>query len=85
MILAAGDLVIASGINLVSLSIAVGVANALLLPIILGFVYRLACTELPERHRLNGGYAVIVGLVFLITARFGFYPGSSVYWDDRYL
>jgi hypothetical protein len=48
--LAAGDLVIASGINLVSLSIGVGVANALLFPIALGFVYRLACTELPELH-----------------------------------
>jgi hypothetical protein len=47
--LAAGDLVIASGINLVSLSIGVGVANALLFPIALGFVYRLA-TELPELH-----------------------------------
>jgi hypothetical protein len=66
VILAAGCLVVASGINLVRLSIGVGVANALLLPIVLGFVYRLACTELPEPHRLKGGYAVIVGVVFLI-------------------
>jgi hypothetical protein len=71
--LAAGDLVIASGINLVSLSIGLGVANALLLPIVLAFVYRLACTELPEPHSVEGGYAVIAGLVFLITDRFGFY------------
>ena len=75
VILAAGGLVVASGINLVRLSIGVGVANALLLPIVLGFVYRLACTELPEPHRLTGGYAVIVGVVFLITAGFGFYAG----------
>ncbi|MGC1577471.1 MAG: hypothetical protein WA813_15390 [Beijerinckiaceae bacterium] len=75
MILAAGCLVVASGINLVRLSIGVGVANALLLPIVLGFVYRLACTELPEPHRLKGGYAVIVGVVFLITGGFGFYAG----------
>ncbi len=53
VMLAAGDLVVASAINLVRLSIGVGVANALLLPTVLGFVYRLACTELPEPHRLK--------------------------------
>ncbi len=75
VILALGGIVVASGVNPVRLSIAAGVVNALLLPIVLGFVYRLARRELPEPLRLKGGYAVAVGLVFLITAGFGLYSG----------
>jgi len=68
----AGALV-ASGVNLVDLSVAVEVMNALLLPIVLGFLYMLAVKALPEQHRLRGWYAVIVAVLILATAGFGVY------------
>ena len=63
--------VVVSGINLVRLSVAVEVMNALLLPVVLGFLFLLARTSLPASHRLSGGYAVLVGGVLLITSGFG--------------
>jgi Mn2+/Fe2+ NRAMP family transporter len=63
--------VVVSGINLVRLSVAVEVMNALLLPVVLGFLFLLARTSLPAPHRLSGGYAVLVGGVLLITSGFG--------------
>ena len=74
--LIAGGTFVASGINLVSLSIGVQVMNALLLPIVLGFLYLLA-RRLPEPYRLKGGYAVVVALVIVLTAGFGVYGGLS--------
>ena len=44
--LVAGGVVVASGVNLVDLSVAVEVMNALLLPIVLGFLYLLALKAL---------------------------------------
>ncbi|HUO79631.1 MAG TPA: divalent metal cation transporter [Steroidobacteraceae bacterium] len=68
--LAAGALLVTSGVNLVELSVAVQVMNALLLPIVLGFLYLLA-RRLPPPHRLGGRYAALVGLTILLTAGFG--------------
>jgi Mn2+/Fe2+ NRAMP family transporter len=70
-----GGLLVASGINLVHLSIATGVINALLLPVILGFLYLLAQRALPDPYRLKGLYAKVVALLFLTTAGFGLYAG----------
>ena len=72
--LAVGGLLVASGANLVSLSVGVQVMNALLLPIVLGFLYVLA-RRLPEPHRLSGGYAVIVAFVIALTVGFAVYAG----------
>ena len=66
---------VASGVNLVRLSIATGVVNALLLPVVLGFLYLLAVKALPKPHRLKGRYAKIVALMFLVTAGLGLYAG----------
>jgi NRAMP (natural resistance-associated macrophage protein)-like metal ion transporter len=77
--LVAGALLIVSGINLVSLSVGVQVMNALLLPIVLGFLYLLA-RRLPEPHRLRGGYAVIVAIVIAAAVVFGVYSGISGLW-----
>jgi hypothetical protein len=70
-----GGLLVASGVNLVSLSVAVEVVNALLLPVVLGFLFLLARKALPEEHRLRGAYAWIAGLVMLLTAGFGVFSG----------
>jgi NRAMP (natural resistance-associated macrophage protein)-like metal ion transporter len=74
--LVAGALLVVSGVNLVSLSVGVQVMNALLLPIVLGFLYLLA-RRLPEPHRLSGVYAVIVAFVIAASVRFGVYAGIS--------
>ena len=72
-------LVVGSGVNLVSLSIGVQVMNALLLPIVLGFLYLLA-RRLPPPHRLSGAYAVLSGAIILATVAFGVYAGLAGLW-----
>lgn len=74
-VLIAAAVVVEAGVNLVSLSVAVEVMNALLLPIVMGFLFMLARTALPHPYRLSGAYAWLVGAVFLITAGFGLYAG----------
>ncbi|MBI5448294.1 MAG: divalent metal cation transporter [Gammaproteobacteria bacterium] len=68
-------IIVASGLNLVDLSIAVEVMNALLLPIVLGFLYMLAWKALPDSHRLKGPYALFTGIVLGVTALFGLVSG----------
>ncbi len=76
MLVASGVLVV-SGINLVDLTIAAGVLNALLLPLVLSLLYCLARTALPEPLRLRGAYAALVALAFLIVAGVGLYAGIA--------
>lgn len=75
VMLVAGGVLVCSGINLIHLSIATGVINALLLPVVLGFLYSLARTELPAALRLQGTYAIIVAVLFIVTAGVGLYAG----------
>ena len=75
LILIIGAVIVTSGVNLVNLSVAVNVMNALLLPIVLGFLFLLACKSLPEQYRLKGFYGWFVGVILLMTAAFGLYAG----------
>jgi Mn2+/Fe2+ NRAMP family transporter len=75
--LIAGGLLVASGVNLVNLSIAVEVMNALLLPIVLGFLYLLGLKALPDPYRGKGVYAWVLGAIVVVTAGFGVYAGIS--------
>ena len=68
--------VVASGANLVKLGVGVQVMNALLLPIVLGFLYLLA-RRLPRTYRLKGVYAGIVAVVILVTVVLGVYAGVA--------
>jgi Mn2+/Fe2+ NRAMP family transporter len=77
LLLILSALLVGSGIPLVSLSVAVEVLNALLLPIVLGFLYQLARRALPPEYRLRGWYAGLVGFIILITAAFGLYAAVS--------
>jgi NRAMP (natural resistance-associated macrophage protein)-like metal ion transporter len=70
-----GGVVVASGINIVKLSVAVNVMNAFLLPIVLGFLFVLAWKALPENYRLKGWYAGFLGIVLGVTALFGLFAG----------
>jgi hypothetical protein len=57
--------------NLVSLSIAVQVMNALLLPLVLGFLVALAIKALPPEHRLRGVYLWVVAGTAILTTGLG--------------
>jgi len=73
LILAAGGGLVASGVNLIRLSIAMGVVNALLLPVALGFLFQLARTKLADPLRLKGVYAATAGTIFFCAAAMGVY------------
>ena len=75
--LIAGGILVASGVNLVDLSVAVEVMNALLLPIVLGFLYLLGLKTLPKEHQLGPVYRYVVGAIVVITAGFGVYAGLT--------
>ncbi|HUW80177.1 MAG TPA: divalent metal cation transporter, partial [Acidocella sp.] len=61
--------------NLISLNVGVEVMNALLLPLVLGFLVRLSIVALPEAHRLKGKYMYVVIGVCVITCAFGVLGG----------
>ncbi|MBU6437550.1 MAG: divalent metal cation transporter, partial [Betaproteobacteria bacterium] len=75
LILVLGGALVASGVDLVRLSVAVQVMNALLLPVVLGFLYMLARRALPPPYQLRGAYAVVVVATIVITAALGLYAG----------
>jgi NRAMP (natural resistance-associated macrophage protein)-like metal ion transporter len=74
-LLIVGGLLVGSGINLIHLSIAVAVLNAILLPSMLLLLFLLARRALPEEHRLTGFYALLVGTGLGLTAALGLYAG----------
>ena len=75
VLLAAAGIVLA-GANLVTLSVGVQVMNAMLLPIVLGFLFLLA-RKLPEAYRIKGWYAWLVGGLMLVTTVLGLYAGVT--------
>lgn len=77
LVLLAAAVLVGSGVNLIKLSIAVGVANAVLLPLVLLLLFLLARRVLPETERLKGRYAVLVGLGFALTAITGVAAGIA--------
>jgi NRAMP (natural resistance-associated macrophage protein)-like metal ion transporter len=81
LILSAG-LIASNILNLVKLSVAIEVMNALLLPIVLGFLYLLATRAIPNEYRLQGWYGVLVGVILLLTSLFGFISGV---WGSLFL
>lgn len=72
-----GAVLVAVVPNLVALSIGVEVMNALLLPLVLGFLVALAVRALPPAHRLKGPYLWIVLCVVIMTAGLGVYGALS--------
>ncbi len=59
------------------MNIGVEVMNALMLPLVLGFLVLLAFRALPPEHRLRGPYAWFVVTIALLTAGLGVYGGLS--------
>ncbi|AOU98018.1 NRAMP family metal ion transporter [Acidihalobacter yilgarnensis] len=73
----AGAVVVGVAKDLVALSIAVEVMNALLLPLVLGFLFLLGRRSLPPAHRLRGIYAWLVAGTIIATSCLGLYGGLS--------
>jgi Mn2+/Fe2+ NRAMP family transporter len=71
----AGSALVAFWPNLVSLNIDVQIMNALLLPLVLGFLIALARWALPPARRLRGAYLWVVIAVSTVTALFGVFGG----------
>jgi len=67
----AGALAVGIAPDLVSLNVGVQVMNALLLPMVLGLLIRLAMVALPPEQRLRGWYLWLVLAVSGITALLG--------------
>jgi Mn2+/Fe2+ NRAMP family transporter len=63
--------------NLVALNIGVQVMNALLLPVVLGFLVALARMALPKEVRLRGWYLWVVITVATLTCLLGVFGGLS--------
>jgi Mn2+/Fe2+ NRAMP family transporter len=72
-----GAILVGVAPNLVSLNIGVQVMNALLLPIVLGFLIALAARALPEKHRLRGWYLKVVIAVAAATCLLGVFGGLN--------
>jgi Mn2+/Fe2+ NRAMP family transporter len=63
--------------DLVALNVGVQVMNALLLPVVMGFLIALARRALPRERRLAGAYYVLVLAVAGITCLLGVFGGFS--------
>ncbi len=73
----AGAALVAVWPNLVSLNVGVQVMNALLLPLVLGFLVALAVFGLPGERRLRGWYMWVVIVVAGLTTALGVFGGFS--------
>jgi hypothetical protein len=73
VILVAGGALVASGVHVIRLTLAAGVANALLLPVVLLLLWRLAREVPPVGHRLRGAPALLVASIFVLAAAVGLY------------
>ncbi|MFB5189336.1 NRAMP family divalent metal transporter [Alicyclobacillus fastidiosus] len=73
-----GAILVFSGINLVNLAVDTEVMNALLLPIVLGFLLLLEAKVLPKEWRMKGTYKYIVWILSAIVMLFGVYMGIKI-------
>ena len=72
-----GAVVVGVWPDLVALNVGVQVMNALLLPVVLGFLIALARRALPPPWRLRGGYYALVLAVAGVTCALGVFGGFS--------
>lgn len=73
-----GALLVLSGISLISLTLDIEVMNAILLPIVLGFLLALEQVALPPEYRMKGLRKLIMWGMSLIIIGFGLYMAGSV-------
>ncbi|MFA7266578.1 MAG: divalent metal cation transporter [Candidatus Nanopelagicales bacterium] len=76
-VLLTGMIIVISGVNIIDLNIGIQVMNALLLPIVLGFLVALAFKALPDAYKLKGWYGWLIVVVATLTAGLGVYSGIA--------
>jgi Mn2+/Fe2+ NRAMP family transporter len=74
---AAGAALIGVSPDLVALNVGVQVMNALLLPLVLGFLVALAVFALPPERRLSGWYLWVAAIACGVTSLFGVFGGLA--------
>ncbi len=73
-----GAIVVLLNFALINLVVDVEVMNALLMPIVLGFLLALEATALPPEYRMHGTYRTVTTLLCLTTMAFGLYIVPSI-------
>jgi len=73
-----GALLVLSGISLINLTLDIEVMNAILLPVVLGFLLALERVALPVEYRMKGLRKLIIWGMSLIIIGFGLYMAGSV-------
>jgi Mn2+/Fe2+ NRAMP family transporter len=63
--------------NLVWLNVGTQVINALMLPLVIGFLVALATKTLPDAQRLRGGYLWLLVAISAVTCVLGLFGGLS--------
>ncbi|WP_425607642.1 NRAMP family divalent metal transporter [Candidatus Chlorohelix allophototropha] len=72
-----GAALVLSGIGLVNLAVDIEVMNAILLPLVLGFLLILERVALPERYRMKGTYKYFAWVLCAVVILFGVYTGVN--------
>ncbi len=73
-----GAILVILSVNLISLNVDVQVMNAMLLPIVLGFLLVLEAKALPKKWRMKGLHKYAVWLLSAIVMAFGLYMAVSI-------
>ncbi len=73
-----GAILVLSGIPLISLTLDIEVMNALLLPIVLGFLLALEQVALPVEYRLKGLHKYIAWTMSGLVMCFGLYMAGNL-------
>ncbi|GHP00412.1 hypothetical protein KSF_104590 [Reticulibacter mediterranei] len=73
-----GAVLVLSGLSLVNLTVDIEVMNAILLPIVLGFLLALERVALPPERRMHGWHKLVAWGVSLLVIGFGLYMAGYV-------
>jgi Mn2+/Fe2+ NRAMP family transporter len=73
----AGAILVLASVDLVSLAVDVEVMNAVLLPVVLGFLLLLEAKALPPAYRMRGWYKYLTWALCLVVMGFGLYMVPS--------
>jgi Mn2+/Fe2+ NRAMP family transporter len=76
----AGAALVLASVDLVNLAVDCEVMNALLLPVVLGFLLALEAKCLPARYRMRGAYRVILTTLCVIVMVFGLIMIPQAIW-----
>lgn len=72
-----GAILVLASVDLVGLAVDCEVMNALLLPVVLGFLLALEAKCLPPEHRMRGAYRIVLTTLCVVVICFGLYMVPS--------